>query len=141
MPNDNQGNYYPPPTSVPAQASGEVVEEVIEEQPSQESKWGWVGSPNTPDAKKHDDGISDLFEVDNDPDTADLLTVDVDEDIIDGPLDDLVDVTEDDIMGDELGQTDLDYKPEPPRQRPAPRFRRVVRRPYTPPTRAGGVGG
>ena len=71
----------------------------------EEERAVWVGSP---EASKADDGISDLFEVDTDTDTDDLVSVDMETDIIDGPLDDLTDVTDDDVMGDELGQVPLE---------------------------------
>lgn len=112
-------------------------EEEIQEEPEQSSRWTWIGSPDRPEAKKSKDGISDLFEVDDNPDTDDLVTVDMEADIIDGDLEDLTEVTEEDVMGDELGQTELDYKPTPQR-RPVSRPRRIPVR-YNPPPSIGGI--
>ena len=86
----------------------------------EEERAVWVGSP---EASKADDGISDLFEVDTDTDTDDLVSVDMETDIIDGPLDDLTDVSEKDIMGDEIGQVPLEHQPNKKRI-----VRRMVRR-------------
>lgn len=67
-----------------------------------------------PEAQKPviDDGISDLFFVPDDPDTDDVVAVDMDYDIIDadedGTLDDATTVSEEDIMGDDFGQSPLD---------------------------------
>ena len=106
----------------------------------EEPNWDWIGSDTRPEAQEYSDGISDLFEVGNDPDTDDLVSVDTNNDIIDsdtdGSLDSLTAVSEDDIMGDELGQTDLDTIKEfngshqKPRYRLAPRVR--VDRRYIP---------
>lgn len=118
----------------------EPIEEAEQEQPEEPERkegWEWVGSPKRPEAQKSSDGISDLFEVDSEPDTDDVLSVDIDKDVIDGDLDDLVDVTEDDILGDEMGQTELNYRPEQPRRKIV-RPRRLPER-YTPPTSMGGV--
>ncbi|MDD4985204.1 MAG: hypothetical protein PHQ43_05360 [Dehalococcoidales bacterium] len=116
-----------------------------------QSGWGWVGSPDHPKAQEHSDGISDLFTVDDEDigagsDVDDLIEVDIERDIIDaneetGDLSDLVDVTEEDIMGNELGQSPLDYKP-PAQQRiqsNQPRYRLTPRR-TAPPTSMRGIG-
>jgi hypothetical protein len=104
------------------------------------SKWGWIGAPDHPDAQEHEDGISDLFEIDSDDDTSDLISVDLEKDIVDGNLDDLTEVSEEDIMGDEeTGQVPLDYKPDPPRRRSLPKYRRMSRW-YVPPTSTRGLG-
>ena len=108
------------------------------------SKWDWIGSPSRPEAQEEDDGISDLFRVTDedvgasDEDLSDLTDVDMEHDILDadedGTLNDLVDVTEADIMGDELGQ-----RPS----RPASQQYRVRRRAlprYQPPTSMGRSG-
>ena len=122
-----------------------------EEAPPREqggSKWDWIGSPSRPEAKEHDDGISDLFTVTSedvgasDEDLSDLTDVDLDHDVIDadpdtGDLSDLVDVTDEDIMGFEgTGQRPSQTAA---RQRMA---RRPTRR-YGPPpdTMAGGMRG
>ena len=124
--------------STPEPISEEEAQE--QQEPEQGGKWQWVGDNRRPEAQKVSDGISDLFEIDDDPDTDDLVSVDIEKDIIDGDLSDLTEVSEDDILGDELGQSDLDYHPEPPRRRPVLRPSRIPRR-YVPPTSAGGIGG
>ena len=112
------------------------VEEVEEqERPEREPKGSgktvWVGSKAAPD--KASDGISDLFEFDSDAESADvddLVEVDFEKDILDagpdGTLDDLTDVSQEDIMG------------SPPRKKRARPVRRIVRRrPPMPPTMGG----
>ena len=113
--------------------------------PSTGSGWNWVGSPSYPEAQESSDGISDLFEVSDedigasDDDLSDLTDVDIERDVLDadddGSLDDLVSVTEEDIMGDELGQ-----RPSAPPSRQAKARYRLTPR-YQPPTsirRSGG---
>ena len=113
--------------------------------PSTGSGWDWVGSPSYPAAQESSDGISDLFGVSDedigasDSDLSDLTDVDVERDVLDadddGSLDDLVSVTEEDIMGDELGQ-----RPSAPPSRQAKARYRLTPR-YQPPTsirRSGG---
>jgi len=157
MPNEDLRKFYPegyrplPLPAVPA-PEPEMLEDEGEEQPQEGgSKWEWIGSPSRPEAKKYKDGISDLFEVDTADDTADLVSVDLEEDIIDadedGSLDSLTEVSEEDIMGDEeTGQVPLDYKPDldafngqnqKPKYRIAPRARRPAR--YIPPTGMRGM--
>ena len=55
---------------------------------------------------KYDDGLSDLFATpkldDPDMDFSDVVGVDMEEDIMDGDLSDLVEVTEEDIMGEDI---------------------------------------
>ena len=161
---DNQEGRFVIPQSVQPPAMEQppeqfADEEAREQQQPQESKpgWDWVGSPSRPEAKKFDDGISDLFEVGNEDDTSDLVSVDIDKDIIDvserGDLSDLTEVSTEDIMGDEeTGQIPLEYTPDDEEmiqqfngQRQQPRYRvapRVSTRPrYTPPTSAGGMRG
>jgi hypothetical protein len=107
-------------------------------------KWNWIGSPSRPEAQEESDGISDLFRVTpedvgaSDEDLSDLTDVDMERDILDagedGTLDDLVDVTEADIMGDESGQ-----RPSTPASRqPRNRYRLTPR--YQPPTSMGRSG-
>lgn len=109
-----------------------------------DSKWSWIGSPARPEAEESSDGISDLFEVGDDlTDTQDLVSVDIERDILDagpeGDLSDLVEVSEEDILGDEeTGQVPLNYKPDPLRRKPATRPRRFFPR-YIPPSSAGGM--
>ena len=114
----------------------------------EESEWSWIGSPDRPEAKEHSDGISDLFTVtdedveSSDEDLSDLTDVDIEKDVLDsdddGSLDDLVSVTEEDIMGDEMGQ-----RPSKPasqqRRRSLPKYRRTSLR-YIPPTSLGRSG-
>lgn len=108
-------------------------EGLTEEDIEQESGWGWVGSPDHPDAKKSSDGISDLFELDDDPDTDDLISVDMEHDIIDGDLSDITDVTEEDVMGEDIyGQSPLDAPAEQKVKRIMPRGG-IIRRPLPPP--------
>jgi len=145
MPNDDdieQGNppVTPPEDDIEEQEMLEPVPEPVsapelEINPVPTSKWDWIGSPSRPEAQKSSDGISDLFEVDNEDDTEDLISVDIEKDIIDGDLDDLTEVSEEDILGDEeTGQVPLDYKPDIPSYRvSAPRVRRALPR-YIPPT-------
>lgn len=97
----------------PDETNGSVEQIQAQEQPQ---RWTWLGSPKYPGADKYSDGISDLFEFGNETDTDDLISVDIDRDIVDagndGTLNDLVDVTEQDIMGDDNGQQSLNYEPE-----------------------------
>ena len=107
------------------------------------SKWDWIGSPSRPEAQEHSDGISDLFTVDDDDLDAgegvdDLVTVDIERDIMDadaetGDLSDLVDVTEEDIMGSS------DYGQPSSRQQRRVAGRRISRQ--LPPTSLGGMRG
>lgn len=141
---DKKSKYYPI-LPVPQPPEPEPEEPTNEEQPEENKPgWDWIGSPSRPEAEEHDDGISDLFEVSDedvgasDEDLSDLTDVDIERDIIDadedGTLDDLTTVTEDDIMGDELGQ-----RPS----RPPSQQRRAKRRAqsrYQPPTSLGGMG-
>jgi hypothetical protein len=111
---------------------------------SQGSKWDWVGSTSRPEAQDTEDGISDLFRVTDedvgasDDDLSDLTDVDMEHDILDadddGTLNDLVDVTYEDIMGDERGQRPS----KPPSQQHRPRYRLSPR--YQPPTSMGRSG-
>jgi len=106
--------------------------------------WDWVGSPSRPEAQEESDGISDLFRVTDedvgadDESMSDLTDVDMEHDILDadedGSLDDLVDVTEEDIMGDERGQRPS----RPASQQRRPRYRITPR--YQPPTSMGRSG-
>ena len=119
-----------------------------EDNQEEESKWSWIGSPDRPEAKEHSDGISDLFTVtdedveSSDEALSDLTDVDIEKDVLDsdddGSLDDLVSVTEEDIMGDEMGQ-----RPSKPasqqRRRSLPKYRRTSLR-YIPPTSLGRSG-
>ena len=105
------------PLQIPEEINEPLPEDAIDQD---ETGAVWVGSP---EAAKSDDGISDLFEVDSDSDTDDLVSVDMETDIIDGPLDDLTDVSEKDIMGDEIGQVPLEHQPNKKRI-----VRRMVRR-------------
>ena len=117
---------------------------VPEPELEQGSKWNWIGSPDRPEAQKESDGISDLFRVTaedvgaSDEDMSDLTDVDIEHDILDadddGSLDDLVSVTEEDIMGDDLGQ-----RPAKPPSRQSRRRRRATPR-YLPPTSMGRSG-
>lgn len=112
----------------------EVIEEPEEYDPEAEVREQIGVDPTA----KHSDGISDLFEVDNDPDTDDVVSVDMEKDILDadedGGFDDLLTVTEEDVMGDDIGQTPLKRKP----RRIVRRVRRTDR-PYYPPTTLGGI--
>jgi len=126
---------------------GDIEEQELSEripvpasEPEQSSKWQWVGDTNRPEAQEHSDGISDLFTVtDDDVDAGegvdDLVSVAVERDILDadenGDLSDLVDVTEEDIMGSE------DYGQPSPRYRQRTSRRGAIRRP--PPTSLGGM--
>jgi len=133
---DEQKLYEPEPVPVP--------EPIPAPEPEQPSKWNWVGSPDRPEAKENSDGISDLFRVTeedvgaSDEDLSDLTDVDMERDVLDagpdGSLDDLVDVTEDDIMGDERGQRPS----RPASQQRRPRYRLTPR--YQPPTSMGRSG-
>lgn len=133
----------PAPETIPAPVLAEPLPEPELVPEPQGSKWDWIGSPSRPEAQEEDDGISDLFRVTaedvgaSDEDLSDLTDVDMEKDILDagpdGTLDDLVDVTEEDIMGDELGQ-----RPSKPASR-QPRYRRTSLR-YIPPTSLGRSG-
>ena len=145
MPNDNTGSYPPivPSPVPPPDESADEVEEQPQETQEGESKTVWIGAPDAP--KQAPDGLSDLFDPGTEDDTSDLVSVDIDKDIVDinpetGDLSDLTDVSEEDILGDEeTGQVPLDYQPDPPRRKILPRYRRSSQR-YVPPTRAGGSG-
>jgi len=133
MPNEDLRKFYPegyrplPPSVVPMpvpvptpepelepelEESDDGREQLQEQTQKPKRGWNWIGSPSRPEAKKHKDGISDLFEVgfDNDlEDVNDLVTVDIKRDVVDvghdGTLDDLVDVFPEDIMGvNSIGQ-------------------------------------
>jgi len=127
---EEQELYSPVPISAP--------------EPVRPGGWDWVGSPSRPEAQEEDDGISDLFRVTDedvgasDEDLSDLTDVDMERDILDagpdGSLDDLVDVTEADIMGDELGQRPS----RPASQQHRTRYRITPR--YQPPTSMGRSG-
>lgn len=109
-------------------------------EPMQPSKWNWIGSPSRPEAQEESDGISDLFRIEDEDDTSDLISVDLEKDIIDGDLEDLTEVSEEDILGDEeTGQVPLDYKPDLPKRKSLPRYRRTPFR-YIPPISMGGSG-
>lgn len=108
----------------------------------QTGKWDWVGSPSRPEAKEQSDGISDLFTVDDEDIDAgegveELVSVDIERDILDadedGGLDDLVDVTEEDIMGS------VDYGQPPSRN--SRRLSKRKRAQTQPPTSSGGMRG
>ena len=112
--------------------------------PVRSSGWDWVGSPSRPEAQEESDGISDLFRVSSedvgasDEDLDDLTGVDIEKDILDadedGSLDDLVVVTDEDIMGNELGQ-----RPAKPQSRQRGTRRRLPLG-YQPPTSMGRAG-
>ena len=121
---------------------GVQPEQEFTEPPPQEGtgETVWIGAPDAP--RQASDGISDLFDPGTEDDTSDLVSVNFEEDIIDanpetGDLSDLVDVSEDDVLGDEeTGQMPLNYRPAPQQ------VRRVQRRTspsrYTPPTSVRG---
>lgn len=95
--------------------------------------------------KNPDDDLSDLFEVDRDEltDTTDVVRVDMEKDILDadedGTLDDLVTVTDEDIMGDEMyGQSPLDTQAVQERKKKEQQVRRPVY-PVAPPPQVGGL--
>jgi len=116
MPNyDDIEHGYPPMTPPEGDTEGREIyepEPIPVPPPSSKQGWNWIGSPSRPEAKKHRDGISDLFQADFDGDSEDvndLVTVDTKRDVLDagedGTLDDLVDVFPEDIMGvDSIGQ-------------------------------------
>ena len=104
-----------------------------------EGKWQWVGDDRRPEAQESSDGISDLFTVDPEQitdDVEELCDVDFDRDIMDsnenGDLEDLVNVTNEDIIG---------MAPRPQYRRPAPRRRTNRRNGPPPPTSLGGMRG
>jgi len=84
--------------------------------------------------KKPKDDMTDLFNIDSKEmtDTEDLISVDIKKDIIDGDedgtLDDLTQVTKEDVMGDELyGQSPLHGKGT---RRDIARKKLQIRQPY-----------
>ena len=121
-------------TEQPLPTQGDFADEKDSLPVVKKSAWQWIGSPDRPEAQKSVDGISDLFEFKNEADTDDLVSVDVDRDIVDadadGSLDSLVTVTEEDIMG---------YGPySQPRKHNMKQVRRVRNlRSYTPPPSIG----
>jgi len=132
---ESSQKFYPP---LREEAEIDAVEG-IEEQPGG-GKIVWVGAPDAP--KQSNDGISDLFKVDTDADTDDLISVDIDRDIIDtdedGTLDDLTTVTEEDILGDDFGQTSLKGPSKQRYKLVRPPVRRVQRY-LAPPASMGGM--
>ncbi len=134
------------PDTEPQQPLPQDFADGEQEQPEERKPgWDWIGSPSRPEAREKSDGISDLFTVDpedvgaSDEDLSDLTDVDIERDVLDsdtdGSLDDLVTVTEADIMGDEIGQRPA---------RPASQQRRAKRRispRYQPPTSLRGMNG
>ena len=139
---DELSRYQPPqqPAPEPQQFADDEQEQPEENKPG----WEWIGSPSRPEAQAESDGISDLFRVTeedvgaSDEDLSDLTDVDIDRDIVDadedGTLDDLVNVSEEDIMGDELGQ-----RPSRPLSQQS-RVRRRISPRYLPPTSMGRSG-
>ena len=135
-------------TDLPEAEPESSMPEITSAPVAESSRWSWIGSPDRPEAKEHSDGISDLFTVtdedveSSDEALSDLTDVDIEKDILDsdddGSLDDLVSVTEEDIMGDEMGQ-----RPSKPasqqRRRALPKYRRTSLR-YIPPTSLGRSG-
>ncbi len=119
--NEVNGELYPI-TPVP------VPEEVIE-QPEEEVDVGEEEEEKPKVRINAGDDMSDLFEGpspdDEDMDTDDLFEVDVEDDVMGGNMDDLFDVTNEDIMG---------YGPKP-----KPKLARRTRpyRRYVPPTNMG----
>lgn len=104
---DDKGNIISLPSSEPL---AEVEEQ--EQEPAPEAR------------EKPDDGISDLFSVTDEDILGDIderVEVDVEEDIVDGPLDDLTEVSNEDIMGAVPKQK--------PRFRIQPKGRRTIYRP------------
>jgi len=129
---------FPAPVELPAPVDMVVPEDAVdEEEQLSEEPADIVVAEESAANEKVDDGISDLFRVDNEPDTDDLVAVDIERDILDanedGDLSDLTEVSEDDILGDDLGQTALNYKPR--------KTRRVRRLPRRYPYGSGGMGG
>ena len=102
--------------------------------------------PEQPEKKK--DNMSDLFNVDPEDllDGADdLVTVDMEKDILDadedGSIDDVTTVTEEDIMGDELyGQSPLDGASAQRRKKALRQQQYQVVRPHTYPSQMREVG-
>lgn len=102
--------------------------------------------PPQPKEKEQDDDVSDLFEVDRDEltDTKDVVTVDIEEDILDadeeGGLDDVTTVTEEDIMGDEVyGQSPLEGS-DVQEKKKIQQVRKPVYRRVIPPPQIRGIG-
>lgn len=149
MPEDNEDmeqeeQELSEPVTTPPMITPVAIPAIPETEPAQPPGWDWVGSPSRSEAQKESDGISDLFRVTDEDlgaseeDLSDLTDVDIERDILDadedGSLDDLVSVTEEDIMGDEIGQRPS----KPPSQQHKIR-RRILPR-YIPPTSMGRSG-
>lgn len=109
-----------------------IDEEYIDRfaEPQQE---GFIPVEPKPEEEKKGDDMSDLFEVNREElaDTEDVIKVDPDKDILDadedGTLDDLTEVTEEDVMGDKMyGQTPLEGAPS---QRRNKKKYRIIPRP------------
>jgi len=105
-----------------------------EREPEGGEKWTWIGDKRHPDGKESSDGISDLFEVNEDDlldDPDDVTDLDYEVDVLDagedGTLDDLVNVSQEDVMG----------SPPQPSKRRYKRTRRLYR--PSPPTGLGGM--
>ena len=134
-----EGKLYPVIPGSPTGEEDTVAQPVPMDEPETEGKWQWIGDSHRPEAQESSDGISDLFTVSDEDigvgaDIDDLVEVDMDSNIIDagedGTLDDLVNVTEEDIMGEDYGQ------PPSRKYRTAPR-QRITRQ--QPPTSMGGM--
>ena len=100
--------------------------------------------PEEPEKKPKDD-MTDLFEVNREEltDTEDLVSVDIKKDIIDGDeegtLDDITQVTEEDVMGDDLyGQSPLSGAGT---RRSKARKKLQTRQPYIMPSQLSGLNG
>ena len=103
-------------------------EQLTDEQPPAEeggSKWDWVGSDKRPEAAEHSDGISDLLEVnegdfDETEGVDDLVDVDFERDILDanenGDIEDLVNVSMEDVMGSAPRPRQPQYRRVAPRR-------------------------
>ncbi len=120
----------PPSPPVPAPAD-EAADDQVEEEEALET------APVPREVKKEEgDDLHDLFEgpspEDDDMRFDDLLAMDPDQDVMGGDIGDLLDVSEEDIMGE---------KPLEPRPRRLARAPKRSAHTYAPPTNLGGVGG
>jgi len=105
---------------------------------------GFVPAPK----KKKGDGMSDLFRVrdkDITDDMDDVVAVDIEKDILDagedGTIEDVVTVTEEDIMGDDLyGQSPLEGASKQRKKR-VPKLQYQIPRPIIYPPPMSNIGG
>ncbi len=134
MPEYRQVTSQPVPPSVVFQPQAQQVE--YEEVPAEEAEI----EEKSATVEANGDDLADLFKAPSmdDPEmqTEDLISVDLAEDVMGGDLEDLVEVSDEDIMG----PPEDDFNGAPPKRKMVrrPMYRRTSRV-YQPPTSLGGM--